>query len=151
MKKYLFILLAAMTFVACKDNEPEPAPEHGVPSISYQVKGVVTDEAGNPLAGIAMKLKDDYMNPAFKDPYVQLDSVGTDENGAYASHFVNDTQIRDGLVIIAEDVDGEENGGLFAPDTLRLIDMEKKKVAEGDDEWDSGTWELKGDLKLKKQ
>ena len=91
------------------------------------------------------------MNPAFKDPYVQLDSVGTDENGVYASNFVKDTQIRDGLVMIAEDVDGEENGGLFASDTLRLTDLEKKKVAEGDDEWDSGTWELKGDLKLKKK
>ena len=95
-------------------------------------------------------MKDDFMNPALKDPYVQLDSVGTDEKGEYATEFIDDTSIRDGLVLIAEDVDGKENGGLFAHDTIRLIDMEKKKVGEGDDEWDSGIWELKADFKLKK-
>lgn len=26
-----------------------------------------------------------------------------------------------------------------------------KEVAKGDDEWDDGTWELEGDLKLKKK
>ena len=80
---------------------------------------------------------------------MQLDSVGTDEKGEYATEFIDDTSIRDGLVLIAEDVDGKENGGLFAPDTLRLIDLEKKKVGEGDDEWDSGIWELKGDVRLR--
>lgn len=151
MKKYLFFLLLSTTLVvSCKDNEPEPAPEHGTPSIRYQVKGTVTDEAGNPLKGIAVRLKDNFMNPAFKDPYMQLDSVGTDEKGEYITNFVNDTGIRDGLVLIAEDTDGQENGGLFRPDTIRLTDMEKKKVGEGADEWDSGTWQLKADFKLKK-
>lgn len=151
MKKYLFFLLLSTTFVvSCKDDDPEPAPEHGTPSIRYQVTGTVTDEAGNPLKGIAVRLKDNFMNPAFKDPYMQLDSVGTDEKGEYITNFVNDTGIRDGLVLIAEDTDGLENGGLFRPDTIRLTDMEKKKVGEGADEWDSGTWQLKADFKLKK-
>ena len=151
MKKYLFFLLLSTTFVvSCKDDDPEPAPEHGTPSIRYQVTGSVTDEAGNPLKGIAVRLKDNFMNPAFKDPYMQLDSVGTDEKGEYITNFVNDTGIRDGLVLIAEDTDGLENGGLFRPDTIRLTDMEKKKVGEGADEWDSGTWQLKADFKLKK-
>lgn len=151
MKKTLatILLLSTVFVVSCKDDEPEAAPEHGTPSIRYQVKGTVTDEAGKPLKGIAMRVKDDFMNPALKDPYVELYSVETDEKGEYATEFIDDTGIRDGLVLIAEDVDGKENGGLFAPDTLRLIDLEKKKVGEGDDEWDSGIWELKGDVRLR--
>ena len=44
MKKTLatILLLSTVFVVSCKDDEPEAAPEHGTPSIRYQVTGSVT-------------------------------------------------------------------------------------------------------------
>ena len=37
-----------------------PAPEYGSPYAEYFVKGKVTDEAGNPIKGIAVTVPDEY-------------------------------------------------------------------------------------------
>ena len=140
-------LLAVTGFLSgCSDDPETPSPQYGVPHIFYQVKGIVTDEAGTPLKGIAVKLKDDYGRF-----YMPLDSVVTDVEGAYATQLVEDANIHKGLVVIAEDVDGEDNGGCFAMDTLSLMELDRKQVKVGDDDWDIGQWEVTGNFRLKKQ
>ena len=140
------LLMLAVLVSGCGDDPEPPSPQYGVPHIFYQVKGIVTDETGTPLTGVAVKLKDDYGRF-----YMPLDSVVTDTEGAYATQVVEDANIHKGLVVIAEDVDGEANGGHFATDTLSLVDLNRRQVKVGDDDWDSGQWEVTGNFRLKKQ
>lgn len=53
--------------------------------------------------------------------------------------------------IFLEDVDGEKNGGTFANDTIEGKELTFKKIAEGSDAWDNGTYEVIGNKKLKKK
>lgn len=143
----IVMLMAATGLASCGNDEPEePIVRPNVPHIFYQVKGTVTDPTGAPLQGIAVCLKDNYGRF-----YMRLDSVTTDNQGAYATQVVEDANIHDGLVVIAQDVDGEEGGGTFLTDTLDMTQLPRRKVGEGDDQWDSGQWEVTADFVLKRQ
>ncbi|MBR0263590.1 MAG: hypothetical protein IJQ60_06885, partial [Prevotella sp.] len=52
--------------------------------------------------------------------------------------------------LIVEDVDGEANGGKFRSDTLDIDSSKAVKTAEGSGTWDMGIFELRTDIKMKK-
>jgi putative lipoprotein (rSAM/lipoprotein system) len=141
------IAALTMTVSSCGDDEEENYPNtQTVAHIFYQVRGHVTDTDGQPLAGIAVMLQDDYGRF-----YMHLDSVVTDQQGYYATSVVEDANLHQGLVVIAKDIDGQEGGGLFRTDTLDLTLLPKRQVGIGDDAHDSGQWELTGDFTLQQQ
>lgn len=51
--------LAALGFTSCNGWGGQSV-EYGTPTVSYHVTGQVTDEAGNPIPGIKVKVVDPY-------------------------------------------------------------------------------------------
>ena len=141
----LIVTLLGMTcMTSCSDDKGETPPPQGTISIAFYVKGIVTDQDGNPLQGIAMKVKEDYMNKIIG--FMTLDSVVTDSEGAYQTRIIHDADIHDGQVLMVEDLNG-----VFRSDTVALGDLPRRKVGEGDDERDAGTWEINGNARLIKK
>jgi hypothetical protein len=67
-------------------------------------------------------------------------------NGEYSQELgVQDTEIT------FEDIDGEENGGYFAPDTLRASDIKDTFHEDRLNGWHSGTHTFTFEAKLKKE
>jgi putative lipoprotein (rSAM/lipoprotein system) len=84
---------------------PQPA-EYGMPSATYKAKGVVVSEADNsPIKGIKTVLEDGY------DHYPIAFSC-TNDDGSFSLE-VSD-YFHQKLCVKLIDIDGEENGGLFA-------------------------------------
>ena len=50
-----------------------------------------------------------------------------------------------------EDVDGEENGGSFLPDTLRTKDLKIEFVEDKESNWHNGDYTISFDAKLNKE
>lgn len=136
-------LMGLLTLVSCGDDNEEPPVPYGEPRIAYYVKGNVTDTEGQPLQGIAMRVKEDYRN--FMG-YVQLDSVLTDEGGNYQTHVISDANLHDGLVLIVDDPNG-----VFRADTVALTELPKRQVSVGDDAMDKGVWELTANARLQRR
>lgn len=95
-----------------------PAPEYGSPYAEYFVKGKVTDEAGNPIKGIAVTVPDEY-----------ADTVFTSADGSYElnggfSYAEKTIDVR------FTDVDDEENGGWFARQE-KAVALEKQEDGKG--------------------
>ena len=146
----LAALLGLLGFEAC---DGPGADEYGCPWAEYQVKGVITDESGQPIPGIRVELAEhaeeqDYNGE--KHVYHRgLDTMQTDAQGKYQTHVVSDLGCNvSALKIIIEDVDGPENGGDFQSDTLIVPNLEKTLVKKSDG-WYNGKYELKGDVTLK--
>lgn len=145
----LTALLALLGYESCESSEEYGVPidilEYGVPSAKFQIKGQVTDEAGTPIQGIKMSLRKTLTHSG----EFGVDSVQTDVSGKFLLTEMGYIGIDSKL--IAEDVDGESNGGEFQSDTLD-IDFEKAVlVEEGDGNMKGGTYETYQDIKLKKK
>ena len=142
----LTALLGLLGFESCDpvDEYGAPPVEYGTPYAHYEVKGQVTDEAGNPIQGIQISAN----SSVFDSQLYQ--SVTSDETGHYTLSerrlFVSDDDR-----IEFKDVDGEANGGLFRDTTLNMRDMPMEKTAKGDGHWDGGTYKVNGNVKLKKK
>ena len=90
---------------------------YGAPDVDFTVKGKVTDESGKPIPGISVSLSEVFGTDEGFKPFNLLDSVKTDENGAYIIYgggYIKEIQVK------AEDVDGPLNGGEFAADSTHL-------------------------------
>ena len=71
MTRLLSSALVALGFTAC-DNETtdDVYPlEYGSPSVDYRVKGIVTDEAGNPIENIKWKLRQQKRRKEWRDQW----------------------------------------------------------------------------------
>ena len=108
------------------------ADEYGSPYASFEVKGKVTDQQGKPIPGIQVTCDAMYIQPVY-----------TESDGSYALH--GDGFPREKLQVSFEDVDGEENGGLFA---ARSVSVETVHVKEGDGNWDFGVYEAEANAEL---
>ena len=104
IKKYLvFILTGSFSFIlaAC----------YGAPIKTSHFATVNTnDEEGNPIKGLKVSLNINGEN---------LNSYISNEDGIveFENIFLNDTT---DYVVRIEDIDGEENGGLFTPEEFTL-------------------------------
>lgn len=108
---------------------------YGSPSTTYEVKGKVLDNEGNPINGIKIVLQDDAIDP---NPYEIAESQSL-ENGDYKIR--NTTFPRSNLYLSVEDVDGTANGGEFEEQTIEL-DFSKVEAKGDKDEWYNGTKSL---------
>ena len=150
---YNVVLTTLLTMLGYGCTKEEPMDmygvmvEYGVPSANYIVKGTVTDEGGTPIQGIKTSVKS---IPDEAPQYTQgLDSVQTDNAGKFQLKASWYAGIPD-LKLIVEDVDGEANGGEFLSDTIRIDELKRQKLEDGDG-WYEGKFELNADVKLKKK
>ena len=138
--------LAALGFTSCNGWGGQSV-EYGTPTVSYHVTGHVTDEAGNPIPGIKVKVVDpyDFDRAANGKP----DSTFTDAEGKYVSKQHRSVTIDEAIVTMTDE-DGDANGGTFANDTVRNKEIVKKQTKKGDGNWMMGIYELTANKKLKK-
>ena len=109
----IIVLLVGVSgvFSACdKENIIDTVPvEYGMPHANFELKGTVTDEAtSQPIQNIRV------IRPHFPDSELESipgDTIYTDEDGKYAFAFGGFPKEKYQLKF--EDIDGEENGGLF--------------------------------------
>ena len=133
MKKlFLFFLgILGITCSACVYTK------YGCPYAEFEVKGKVTDQAGQPLKDIRVVVN-------------RYDTTKTDSLGQY----YKETQLMGavtGMVPIeAVDMDGEANGGTFAPTTV-YVNLTKKDFKDGDGDWYEGKAMKEVNFKLEKK
>lgn len=145
--KILAGLLGLLGFSSCEGifispdmYGPPPAPEYGVPYAEFTLRGSVSDEAQKkPVENIQVVLK------PYKEHNYMNDTVYTDKDGKYLFN-PQDAFGWEKIQIIAEDIDGEENGGSFAPKTEQL-DMADVDFTNGDN-WYLGSGEATVDFTL---
>lgn len=107
--------------------------------------GTVTDEAGNPIENIKVKVMRKYDNG-----YVQgIDSTYTDLQGKYRTGEFEDGNLDWEGKIAFIDEDGATNGA-FVNDTVAVNDQPHTQYKKNDG-WYSGAYEVTADVKLKKQ
>ena len=147
----LTALLGLLGFESC-DSEAGGMCEYGTPYADYQFSGTVTDESNSPIKDIKVSAK---LVSRKNDGTIESyggDSTQTDGSGKYAfdcRRFISDPDLK----LIVEDMDGEANGGAFKSDTIDIDYDKAKKVkdpAKGES-WNSGTYAINQDIKLKKK
>mgnify|MGYP001775557968 FL=1 len=144
LSRVLSGLLVALGFTGCDGSDtPE---EYGTPSVKFQVKGTVTDEAGNPIENIRVIVRGNYDNEP--NPWMD-DTIYTDRDGNFASKEMDSFGLGQQRAYF-DDVDGEENGGKFRSQSVWLKDMESKQV-EKEDGWYDGKYEFTARETLKKE
>lgn len=136
--KLLLMLLSLLGMAACNDDDDNQLVMYGCPHGDYTVYGKVTDTAGTPIPNILITESDAYKSG--------FPVATTDENGAY--DFQADRYV-EGLRAI--DVDGEQNGGLFAPwDFPAITFTEADRTEPGDGDWYEGRFEKRFDVTLER-
>ena len=136
----LTVLLSMLGFESCDSNGDAPV-EYGAPHADYQVKGIVTDEAGTPIQGIRIT------GPSPMVSSMQNQTTLSDASGAFE---LTEFTSYGSEMIIAEDIDGDANGGEFKSDTLNIRELPSTKISEGKS-WYMGKYEVNAAIKLKKK
>lgn len=148
------VLLPLLGFQSCDDtfNHFNQKCEYGSPTADYKFKGDVTTESATPVKGIKVVVIKKYDSVAHR-----IDSTLTNEQGKYlickkrTGIWDLDYEIRYGnLYVTFEDIDGNENSGAFATDTLKNSNLKVAKTKNGDDNWYNGEFEIEGNINLKK-
>ena len=132
----LAALMSMLGYESCSLNSPD---EYGTPTVDYQVKGFVTDLLGTPIQGIKVRAPYSYIDGS------EGQSVLTDENGRFELDEFH-SEYNDKLIV--EDIDGEDNGGEFQSDTIKVWDLPKKQIEKGSG-WYEGKYEVTAKIKLK--
>ena len=127
---WLLCLIGFGSSVACSPGMM--TEEYGSPYASYEVKGKVTDQQGEPIPGIQVTCDAMYIEPVY-----------TESDGSYALN--GDGFPQEKIQVSFEDVDGEENGGLFA---ARSVSSETHQVQDGEGNWDFGVYEAEVNAEL---
>lgn len=131
-------LMALIGFSGC---EKFGAVEYGVPHADYEFSGKVTNEQGEPIPDIQVKIHEKMENKFSHG----LDSTRTDANGKYKMSFSNFPTKE--YHLIATDKDGKENGS-YLSDTTRVEITNDDFYKKGKD-WYNGTARKEVDIILK--
>lgn len=132
--KFIAALLAFVSFMTgCDVITGGGVAEYGVPSADFIVRGKVTDkESEKPINNIAIIRK----TPT--SPYGN-DTVKTNANGEFKLNFTD--YPKSDHWIYAEDLDGDANGGLYTPDSIKITSSTMKQTKKGSGIWNQGTFE----------
>ncbi|HKM12829.1 MAG TPA: radical SAM-associated putative lipoprotein [Bacteroidales bacterium] len=123
-----------------------PICMYGSPYATYTTRGQVTNEEGKALKGIRVSVADyTYTDPQGNELADFIDSALTDSRGGYLIDNLHLETYR--LIVVAKDIDGEEEGGEYQSDTIVVDDFDFK----GGDGWYSGHADVKVDFQLKKK
>ena len=126
--------------------------EYGMPHATFAVKGTVkAKDTGDPVEGIKVKFRQhiDGMEDANGNPRYTEIEFSSDKDGKVETSFVEWPDVED-IEFTFEDIDGEENGGYFAPDTLRGKDIKVTLEEDKTSNWNKGTYNISFEEKLKK-
>ena len=145
--KIIVLLLSGFgMFSACDLFEPQL--EYGMPHADFVLQGTVTDEAtSQPIKNIRV------VRPLFPDlkPECECtpipgDTIYTDEKGQYAFTFGDFPGSK--YLLKFEDMDGEDNGGLFQTKEVEGKFTQADQVKKGDNHWYDGKFVKTQDVKL---
>lgn len=124
---------SVLGFVGC-DGSGGNEDMYGCPTVDFQVKGTVVSENAGPLEGIRVVVRTAWDNADYN-----ADTVYTDVKGEFKSHELSSVAI-DQQKVYFDDVDEENNGGIFKSDSIALEKMDKKQLKKGDG-WFNGQFE----------
>ncbi len=130
-------LLAMLGFSGCGNGFWNGACEYGVPTTDYEVDLTVVDENEKPVKGIRVTSSLNGLD----------DALVTDADGKAVKSYKNVFPEGNEVKFYFDDVDGEDNGGLFKRDSLTV---KAEQVGDGDGRWYEGEYSLKGTKTLKK-
>ncbi len=131
-------LLSMLGFSGCGDNIFEQRDEYGTPTCDFKVDLTVVDESGKSIKGIRVTPSELRLNNG-------KDAIYTDENGKAVGNY-DRVWPYDEVKFYFDDVDGDANGS-FKRDSLTV---KAEKLKDGDGNWYSGEYSLKGTKTLKK-
>ncbi|MBR6306312.1 MAG: radical SAM-associated putative lipoprotein [Bacteroidales bacterium] len=126
--------------------------EYGMPHATFKVTGTVkAEDTGNPVQGIKVKFRQhvDGSEDENGNPFYTEVEFSSDEDGKVEGSFVEWPDDKN-IEFTFEDIDGEENGGYFAPDTLRGKDIKIEFEEAKKSTWYKGTYNISFEEKLKK-
>lgn len=130
--------LALLGFSACGSNGGDIPLEYGMPHANYEIKGNVTDEAGDKLAGMRVIAKT-LIGSRPNDPYLN-DTIATDAKGAFLFDKKGTTSEGRYRVVC------EDPNGVYKSDSTE-VKMEPK----GRDGWYQGSDSKEVNFELKKK
>ena len=123
----LTAVLSLLGFSAC-DNGGMMLM-YGTPTFDYQADGRVVDEEGTPIEGIRVKVTlGDEWSTKIDGTQVEGGVVHSGKDGLFTTKKFEDIEI---YSLTAIDVDGEENGGEFETQEIR-VDTLKPTKEKGD-------------------
>ena len=94
---------------------------YGTPTFDYQADGRVVDEEGNPIEGIRVKVTlGNEWSTKIDGTQVEGGVVYSGKDGSFTTKKFEDIEI---YSLTAIDVDGEENGGEFETQEVRIDTM----------------------------
>lgn len=116
--------------------------EYGCPQATYRVNGIVTNENGQPIAGIGVKALRNRSDEGVQCKYEDT----TDADGHYEVVY---RDYYDYLDVDFHDIDSAQNGSYI--DTTVLIPTADVPLLGGDGGWNMGTGYIIQDVTLKKK
>ena len=117
---------------------------YGTPSADYEIKGKVLDADGDPIKGIKVEVQTYVVRP---EP-VTIQRKFSLDDGTYDASV--QTFPVNKLRLVAQDVDGAENGGEFVERTIEL-DFSKVEATGDKGAWYSGKFSIEQDIVLEEK
>jgi putative lipoprotein (rSAM/lipoprotein system) len=147
---------ALLALGGCEANKALEEDEYhgtgcGIPYAHYSVKGIVTDENGNPIKDLEVRFfgVETYEEQSYVCPNT-IKPVNTDEQGTY--FIETNERIYKIIQVNVNDIDGAANGGEFASDSLRNSTFALLKDKDHKKPWLIGNADISmPDIKLKKR
>lgn len=132
----LAVFLGLLGFSSCEKMSPDM---YGCPHADYIIKGKVLNKTDKPIPGIEV------CSPLYEG---RADTLYTDKNGefTYRRESLPDKEIP----LFFSDIDGDANGGNFAPDSTN-VSFKGVKLEGGDGDWYEGKAEKEVTIKLKEK
>lgn len=135
--KIVGVLLSFVAFLTgCDWPFSPPVAEYGVPTADFIIKGKVTDaKSEKPLKNIQIVV------PVREYSSYGLDTTYTDSNGEYEIKFQEFPTLDQPFKVVASDIDGENNNGLFKSDTIKTQFLLSDKIQKGTGSWFVGIYQ----------
>lgn len=118
---------------------------YGTPSATYHMKGTVTNEEGNPIAGIGVGSYRDWTNDADTSTGVKYHDT-TDVQGHYNLD-LDYYMPGENISLDFRDIDGELNGSYL--DTVMTIPTGNVHLSGGHGQWDEGEGTVTTDVVMR--
>lgn len=151
-RQWAAVVLGLLGFSSC-DKIGWGLCMYGEPHADFKAIGTVSDENGKPIEGIRVAIHQHrhYQNTPEviydQNDWYEHDTLYTDDKGAYLltrSVFESPNDV----LVVFEDIDGEENGGEY---TSAEASPKVIRTKKGDNSWYGGAFEVQADVRLKKK
>lgn len=143
-KIIVFLLGFSGAFTGCGNLTDGPV-EYGMPHADYELKAMVTDkETSNPIQNIRVIRQ----YPEYE--YKYGDTLYTNAAGECLFNYDGILMPHNTLRLKIEDIDGEDNGGLFETKEMDVQFTKAEQVKKGDGHWYDGKFVITQTIELDK-